>query len=89
MRARWRPRAAALGRDRARRHSAVNPSGGLLSRGHPVGATGCAQIVELADQLRDRCGERQVPGAKMALAENGGGFLENEPAVATITILGR
>jgi acetyl-CoA acyltransferase len=67
----------------------INPSGGLLSKGHPVGATGCAQIVELADQLRDRCGERQVPGATVALAENGGGFLENEPAVATITILGR
>lgn len=67
----------------------INPSGGLLSKGHPVGATGCAQIVELADQLRDRCGERQVPGANVALAENGGGFLENEPAVATITILGR
>jgi acetyl-CoA acyltransferase len=67
----------------------INPSGGLLSKGHPVGATGCAQIVELVDQLRDRCGERQVPGAQVALAENGGGFLENEPAVATITILGR
>jgi acetyl-CoA acyltransferase len=67
----------------------INPSGGLLSKGHPVGATGCAQIVELADQLRDRCGERQVPDARVALAENGGGFLENEPAVATITILGR
>jgi acetyl-CoA acyltransferase len=67
----------------------INPSGGLLSKGHPVGATGCAQIVELVDQLRDRCGARQVPGARLALAENGGGFLENEPAVATITILGR
>jgi acetyl-CoA acyltransferase len=67
----------------------INPSGGLLSKGHPVGATGCAQIVELVDQLRERCGERQVHGARLALAENGGGFLENEPAVATITILGR
>jgi len=67
----------------------INPSGGLLSKGHPVGATGCAQIVELVDQLRERCGDRQVPGAQVALAENGGGFLENEPAVATITILGR
>jgi acetyl-CoA acetyltransferase len=67
----------------------VNPSGGLLSRGHPVGATGCAQLVELADQLRGRCGERQVARARIALAENGGGFLENDAAAATVTILGR
>jgi acetyl-CoA acyltransferase len=67
----------------------VNPSGGLLSKGHPVGATGCAQIIELVDQLRGRCDGRQVAGARVALAENGGGFLENDPAVATITILGR
>ena len=67
----------------------VNPSGGLLSKGHPVGATGVAQLVELADQLRGRCGERQVEGAKIALAENGGGYLENDPAVATVTILAR
>jgi acetyl-CoA acyltransferase len=67
----------------------VNPSGGLQSKGHPVGATGCAQLVELADQLRDRCGERQVPGARVALAENGGGYLENDAAVATVAILAR
>lgn len=67
----------------------INPSGGLLSKGHPVGATGVAQIVELVDQLRGRCGARQVPGVRVALAENGGGFLENDPAVATVTILGR
>ena len=54
-----------------------------------MGATGCAQLVELAEQLRGRCGERQVAGARVALAENGGGFLENDPAVATVTILGR
>src|SRR4051812_28925643 len=66
----------------------INPSGGLLSKGHPVGATGCAQLVELADQLRGRCGERQVAGARIALAENGGGYLENDAAVATVTILG-
>jgi acetyl-CoA acetyltransferase len=59
----------------------------LLSKGHPIGATGCAQIVELVDQLRDRCGERQVKGARVALAENGGGWLENDPASATVTIL--
>ncbi len=67
----------------------VNPSGGLISKGHPVGATGCAQLVELADQLRGRCGGRQKQGAKVALAENGGGFLGPDPAATTITILTR
>jgi acetyl-CoA acetyltransferase len=67
----------------------INPSGGLQSKGHPVGATGVAQLVELADQLRGRCGERQVAGAQIGLAENGGGYLENDPAVATVAILAR
>jgi acetyl-CoA acyltransferase len=67
----------------------INPSGGLQSKGHPVGATGCAQLVELADQLRGRCGARQVVGAQVGLAENGGGYLENDPAVATVAILAR
>jgi acetyl-CoA acetyltransferase len=67
----------------------VNPSGGLLSKGHPIGATGCAQLVELVDQLRGRCGARQVDGAQVALAENGGGFLGDDPAAVVITILSR
>ncbi|HEV7863411.1 MAG TPA: thiolase family protein [Acidimicrobiia bacterium] len=67
----------------------VNPSGGLLAKGHPIGATGCAQLVELADQLRGRCGARQVDGASMALAENGGGFLGNDPAAIVITVLSK
>ena len=65
----------------------VNPSGGLLSKGHPIGATGCAQIVELVDQLRGRAGARQVSEAKVALAENGGGFLSDDLAAVVITIL--
>ena len=65
----------------------VNPSGGLLSRGHPVGATGLAQVVELAEQLRGRCGPRQVDGARVALAQNSGGHLSGEEAVAVVTIL--
>jgi acetyl-CoA acyltransferase len=65
----------------------VNPSGGLLSRGHPIGATGCAQLVELADQLRNRCGARQVAGARIGLAENAGGFLGADNAAVAITIL--
>jgi acetyl-CoA acyltransferase len=65
----------------------VNPSGGLLSRGHPVGATGAAQLVELTRQLRGQCGPRQRPGAKVALAENNGGQLAGDSAVALVTIL--
>jgi acetyl-CoA acyltransferase len=67
----------------------INPSGGLLSRGHPIGATGCAQLTELTNQLRGRCGERQVPDAAIALAENGGGWLGDGPAAAVVTILSR
>ncbi|MGE0214513.1 thiolase family protein [Mycolicibacterium sp.] len=64
-----------------------NPSGGLGSKGHPVGATGLAQVVELADQLRQRCGDRQVAGARLGLAENAGGYTGPDAAAATITIL--
>ncbi|HKY89822.1 MAG TPA: lipid-transfer protein [Nevskiaceae bacterium] len=48
----------------------TNPSGGLLSKGHPLGATGLAQCTELVDQLRGRCGPRQVDGARIALQHN-------------------
>jgi acetyl-CoA acetyltransferase len=66
----------------------VNTSGGLLSRGHPLGATGCGQLVELADQLRGRSGPRQVPGARFALAQNAGGMLDHsDEAVSVVTIL--
>lgn len=65
----------------------VNPSGGLLSRGHPIGATGAAQIVELVHHLRGTAGERQREGAKVALAENNGGQLAGDSAVACVTIL--
>jgi acetyl-CoA acetyltransferase len=66
----------------------VNPSGGLESKGHPVGATGLAQIYELVMQLRGEAGARQVENARIALAENGGGLHGIEEAVACITILG-
>lgn len=65
----------------------VNPSGGLLSKGHPIGATGCAQLVELSDQLRGRCRQRQVAGARLALAQNGGGFLGADAAAMVVTVL--
>ena len=66
----------------------VNTSGGLESKGHPIAASGLAQIVELAEQLRGRCGERQVDGARIAMAENAGGYMGPDAAVATVTILG-
>ena len=65
----------------------INPSGGLISKGHPIGATGAAQLVELADQLRGRSGPRQCARAKIALAENGGGWIGNDAAAAVVTIL--
>ncbi|MGN6637204.1 MAG: thiolase family protein [Oryzihumus sp.] len=65
----------------------VNLSGGLLSKGHPIGATGCGQLVELADQLRGRCGPRQAAGARVALAQNGGGFLGTDAAAMVVTVL--
>jgi acetyl-CoA acyltransferase len=67
----------------------VNTGGGLLSRGHPIGATGCAQIVELFDQLTGRAGGRQVAGASVGLAHNGGGSLGADSAAMTVTILAR
>ncbi|MBQ0943463.1 lipid-transfer protein [Ideonella sp. 4Y16] len=48
----------------------TNPSGGLLSKGHPLGATGLAQCTELVQQLRGQAGARQVPGARLALQHN-------------------
>lgn len=65
----------------------VNSGGGLLSRGHPVGATGLAQIVELTTQLRGTAGARQRADAKVALAECSGGQINADSAVATVTIL--
>jgi acetyl-CoA acetyltransferase len=67
----------------------VNPSGGLESKGHPVGATGLAQVYELVAQLRDEAGPRQVEGARVAIAENGGGLQGIEEAVACVTILSK
>jgi acetyl-CoA acetyltransferase len=65
----------------------VNTSGGLLRKGHPVGATGLAQVVELTEQLQGRLGKRQVEGARLALAQNGGGKKGNDAAAMVVTIL--
>ena len=51
----------------------VNPSGGLKAKGHPIGATGAAQVVEIVEQLRGDCGARQVEGAKAGLVDTLGG----------------
>ena len=51
----------------------VNPSGGLLAKGHPVGASGAAQVVEMFWQLTGRAGPRQVPGAQTGLTHVTGG----------------
>lgn len=65
----------------------VNTSGGLLRKGHPVGATGCAQIVELTEQLQGRSGKRQVAGARIALAHNGGGAIGTDAAATVVSML--
>jgi acetyl-CoA acetyltransferase len=67
--------------------SPVNPSGGLLAKGHPVGATGIAQLYELTTQLRGEAGARQVQGARIGVAENGGGFLGVEEGVTTVAVV--
>jgi len=67
----------------------INVSGGLLSKGHPIGATGAIQIHELVTQLRGEAGERQVVNARIGLAENGGGFHGLEEAACVVTILER
>ena len=65
----------------------VNPSGGLISKGHPLGATGVAQVFELVTQLRGEAGSRQVPRARVAVAENAGGYLGPQPAAAAVSVL--
>ncbi len=65
----------------------VNTSGGLECRGHPIGASGLAQIFELGEQLRGDAGKRQVEGARLGLAENGGGNIGVEEAAMCIHIL--
>jgi acetyl-CoA C-acetyltransferase len=66
----------------------VNPSGGLLSRGHPLGATGLAQIAEISWQLRGLAGERQVDNAVLGLVETmGGGAAGVDGNACAVTIL--
>jgi len=68
----------------------VNPSGGLLAKGHPIGATGAAQIVEIVRQLRGECGARQVEGAKVGLSHaTGGGISGFDHGACSIHIFSR
>lgn len=68
----------------------VNPSGGLLARGHPLGATGCAQIHEITTQLRGEAGARQVAGARLGLVETmGGGTSGIDGNACVVTVLER
>ena len=76
-------RYAASGATRLGGARPINTSGGLECRGHPIGATGLAQIAEVVQQLRGDAGKRQVGGARLALCENGGGFIgQGEAAIA-------
>jgi acetyl-CoA acetyltransferase len=65
----------------------VNSSGGLVARGHPLGATGIAQVVELTAQLRGEAGPRQVEGARLAVAANTGGIIGKDAAFIGVHIL--
>jgi acetyl-CoA acetyltransferase len=65
----------------------TNTSGGLVSKGHPVGATGLSMVYELATQLRGEAGARQVEGAHYAIQENGGGVIGFEEAACSVMIL--
>jgi acetyl-CoA acetyltransferase len=79
---------AARGETRIGGRIPVNPSGGLESKGHPIGATGLGQVFELVTQLRGEVGRRQVENARFAIAENGGGIYGIEEAACCVTILG-
>jgi len=72
----------------------VNTSGGLAARGHPIGATGLAQLAEIVWQMRGEAGSRQVmgksgDGPKVGLTQNSGGFIDNRSAAYTVTVLAK
>ena len=64
----------------------VNTSGGLLSRGHPIGATGLGQIAEVVWQLQGKGGKRQVENCKVGLTQNGGGHIGFDAAAMAVHI---
>ncbi len=66
---------------------AVNPSGGLLAKGHPLGATGPGQVYEVTQQLRGLCDKRQIPNARIGMTHNGGGFRHGDTGIVACFIL--
>ncbi|MBK6659994.1 MAG: hypothetical protein IPG43_18430 [Proteobacteria bacterium] len=71
----------------ARWQDAGQPVRRLVAQGHPVGATGLAQVHELVEQLRGERAPRQVEGARIGMAENGGGYIGSDAAAIVISIL--
>jgi acetyl-CoA acetyltransferase len=67
----------------------VNPSGGLAAKGHPISATGLAQVAEIVWQLRGEAGPRQVSNPRVGLTENAGGWSMDDNAACSVTILKR
>jgi acetyl-CoA acyltransferase len=67
----------------------VSTSGGLLSKGHPLGATGLAQVHEVVTQLRGEAGPRQVEGARIGMAHCVGGFLDGDAASSSVQLFER
>ena len=67
----------------------VNPSGGLAAKGHPISATGLAQVAEVVWQLRGEAGPRQISNPKVGLTENAGGWSMDDNAACAVTILKR
>jgi acetyl-CoA acetyltransferase len=67
----------------------VNTSGGLISRGHPVGVTGIAQLIEVVEQLRGEAGDRQVTHARVGLVQNAGGDIGGVSAASAVHVLAR
>jgi acetyl-CoA acetyltransferase len=65
----------------------TNTSGGLVAKGHPIGATGCSQVYEIVNQLRERAGKRQVKDPKVGMMHNGGGVIGTDAAAMAIHIL--
>jgi len=65
----------------------INTSGGLVSKGHPVGSTGLSMLYEIVTQMRGEAGPRQVPNARIGLTENGGGVISTEEFSCCVTVL--
>ncbi len=68
---------------------ASNPSGGLVTKGHPVGATGCGQIYEIVKQLRGEAGRRQAKSPRTGMTHNGGGIIGLDAASMTLHVFKR